>query len=109
MVVLPAITTDIGGRWSHQHVTQKVNNRHALYQIITSLRYLCREGLSIRDMLCNSIGLMIVDAYRSFSDRLIVESQYFTYDSLYLGHEDYSSSSDEGYSQESSTDDKVPV
>lgn len=33
---------------SQQHATLKANNQQALYQILTSLRYLCRQGLSIR-------------------------------------------------------------
>lgn len=48
MIVLPATTTDIGEHLSHQHTSQKVKNQQALHQIITSLRHLCRQKLSVR-------------------------------------------------------------
>ena len=48
MVVLPATTTDIGEHLSHEHASQKLKNQQALYQIITCLRYLYRQGLAVR-------------------------------------------------------------
>lgn len=48
MVVLPATTAYIGEHSSHQHASQKVKNKQPLHQIVSSLRYLCRQGLPIR-------------------------------------------------------------
>ena len=47
VVTLPSTTVDVG-ELSHQYARQKVNNRHALYQIFTSIKYLSRQGLSLR-------------------------------------------------------------
>ena len=49
MVVLPATTRDIGEHLSHEYASQKLKNQQALYQIISCLRYLCRQGLAFRD------------------------------------------------------------
>ena len=46
--VLPATTRDIGEQLSHQHAAQKVNNRQALLQIVSSIRFLSRQGLAMR-------------------------------------------------------------
>lgn len=48
MITLPATTRDIGEQLSHQHAIQKEKNRDALYQIFSSVKYLCRQGLSLR-------------------------------------------------------------
>ena len=33
---------------SEQHADQKIKNRHALYQIVSSIKFLCRQGLALR-------------------------------------------------------------
>ncbi len=43
-----AITRDIGEQLSHQHALQKVQNRQALFQILSAIRYLARQGLALR-------------------------------------------------------------
>ena len=48
MVTLPATTKDIGDQLSHLHASQKVKNRNALLQIVSSIRYLSRQGLALR-------------------------------------------------------------
>ena len=45
---LPSTTRDIGEQLSQQHVAQKLKNRQALYQILSSIRFLGRQGLAIR-------------------------------------------------------------
>ena len=48
IVTLPATTRDIGEQLSQQHAAQKLKNRQALYQIISSIRFLGRQGLAVR-------------------------------------------------------------
>lgn len=48
MITLPATTRDIGEQLSSEHASQKVKNREALVQIMSSVRYLCRQGLAMR-------------------------------------------------------------
>ena len=48
IITLPLTTRDIGEQLSQQHATQKLNNRQSLYQIISSMRYLGRQGLAFR-------------------------------------------------------------
>ncbi len=38
----------IGELLSKQHATQKLNNRHALHEILICVKYLCRQGLPLR-------------------------------------------------------------
>ena len=45
---LPLATRDIGEQLSQQHAAQKLKNRQALYQILSSIRFLGRQGLAIR-------------------------------------------------------------
>ena len=47
-VTHPAATRDIGEQLSHQHAAQKVNNRQALLQIVSLIRFLTRQGLAMR-------------------------------------------------------------
>ena len=48
MVVLPVTTTEIGEHLLHEYAGQQLENQQPLYQIISCLRYLCRQGLAIR-------------------------------------------------------------
>ena len=48
IITLPLTTRDIGEQLSQQHATQKLNNQQSLYQIISSIRYLGRQGLAFR-------------------------------------------------------------
>ena len=48
LFTIPSTTPDIGEMLSQQHAQQKINSRHALLEIITSVRYLCQQGLSLR-------------------------------------------------------------
>ena len=48
MVTLPATTRNIGELLSVQHAEQKAKNREALYQIVSSIRFLSRQGLAMR-------------------------------------------------------------
>ena len=48
MIVLPQTTTNIGELMSQQHAIQKRKNRDALHCIITSIKFLCRQGLALR-------------------------------------------------------------
>ena len=48
IVTLPSTTRDIGEQLSQQHSTQKLKNRQALYQILSSMKFLGRQGLAIR-------------------------------------------------------------
>ena len=48
MVTLSATTRDIGEQLLHQHATQKVNNQEALHQIVSSIKFLSRQGLAMR-------------------------------------------------------------
>ena len=48
MVTLPSTTRDIGEQLSQQHAAQKMKNRQALYQILSSIKFLSRQGLALR-------------------------------------------------------------
>lgn len=48
MVTLPSTTRDVGEQLSQQYTSQKQINREALHQIISCLKFLCRQGLPIR-------------------------------------------------------------
>ncbi len=48
MVTIPSTTKDVSVMLSKQFGSQKVKNQQALYHIISCIRYLCRQGLSIR-------------------------------------------------------------
>ncbi len=48
MVTLPSTTRDIGEQLSQQHAAQKLKNRQALCQILSSIRFLSRQGLAMR-------------------------------------------------------------
>lgn len=46
----------IGEQLSRQHAIQKIRNRDALYQIISSIRFLSRQGLALRGDGCERDG-----------------------------------------------------
>ena len=46
---MPSTTRDIGEQLSQQHAAQKVKNRQVLYQILSIIQYLCRQGLPLRE------------------------------------------------------------
>jgi len=48
IITLPSSTIGIGELLSKQHATQKLNNRHALHEILVCVKYLCRQGLPLR-------------------------------------------------------------
>ena len=48
LVTLPATTWDVGEHLSHEHAVQKVNNQQALLQVLSSARFLSRQGLTFR-------------------------------------------------------------
>jgi hypothetical protein len=48
IVTLPSTTRDIGEQLSQQHAAQKLKNRQALYQILSLIRFLGRQGLAVR-------------------------------------------------------------
>ena len=48
MITLPSTTRAIGELLSEQHAAQKVRNRQALLQILSSVRFLSRQGLAVR-------------------------------------------------------------
>lgn len=48
MVTLPSTIHDIGEQLSQQHALQKLRNRQALYQILSSIKFLCRQGIALR-------------------------------------------------------------
>ena len=48
LFTIPSTTPDIGEMLSQQHAQQKINSRHALLEIFTSVGYLCRQGLPLR-------------------------------------------------------------
>ncbi len=45
MVTIPSTTGNVGDLLSHQFATQK---RQALLQILSSIKFLCRQGLPLR-------------------------------------------------------------
>ena len=48
MVILPATTQDIGEQLSSQHARDKEQNRRMLLKITSCVRFLARQGLSLR-------------------------------------------------------------
>ncbi len=48
IITLPSSTIGIGELLSKQHAIQKLNNRHALHEILVCVKYLCRQGLPLR-------------------------------------------------------------
>ena len=48
IITLPGTTTDIGEQLSQQHQREKEQNRKMLMKIVSSLKYLARQGLPIR-------------------------------------------------------------
>ena len=48
IITLPATTRDIGEQLSQQHSKEKQVNRKMLLKIVSSLRYLARQGLAVR-------------------------------------------------------------
>ena len=48
MITIPSTTGDIGEQLSLKHAAQKVKNRQALLQIMSCVRFLCRQGLAMR-------------------------------------------------------------
>ena len=48
IITLPSTTKDIGNLLSKEHATSKRRNRAAFYHILSSIRYLARQGLAIR-------------------------------------------------------------
>ena len=48
MVTLPSTTRDTGEQLFQQHAAQKVKNRQALYQILSSIKFLSKQELAIR-------------------------------------------------------------
>ena len=72
---------------SHQHVTQKVKNQQALYQIIAVVRYLCRQGMSLRDdgneLDCNLCQLLYIKSdvapnqYGSSTKKMSIQVQKY--------------------------------
>ena len=48
MCSIRSTTRDIGEQLSQQHHEEKLKNRQALCQVISSIKYLCRQGLALR-------------------------------------------------------------
>ena len=48
MITLPSTTRNVGELLSQQYVAQKITNRQSLYQILTCIHFLCRQGLALR-------------------------------------------------------------
>ena len=48
MLTLPSTTPDIGEMLSSSLAREKVNNRHCLLKVMSSLKYLARQGISVR-------------------------------------------------------------
>ena len=48
LITLPATTSDIAEQLSLQHSKQKEANRQIFIKILSSLRYLARQGLPLR-------------------------------------------------------------
>ena len=48
ILTLSLTTCDIGKQLTQQHAAEKLNNWQALYQIISSVSFLGRQGLSLR-------------------------------------------------------------
>ena len=48
MIALPSTTHDIHEQLSQQHAAQKLRNSKALYQILSSIKFLCRQRIALR-------------------------------------------------------------
>ena len=48
MITIPSTTGDVDAQLSRQFATQKKNNQLALIQIMSSIQFLCRQGLPLR-------------------------------------------------------------
>jgi len=59
IITLLSTTKDIGEHLSHQHATLKANSQQALYQILTSLRYLCSRVYQSEEMEMNQMAILI--------------------------------------------------
>ena len=46
--MLPSTTTDVNVLLSQEFASQKVKNQQALYHILSSIKFLCRQGLALR-------------------------------------------------------------
>ena len=45
MVKIPSTVPDVGEMLSHQHASEKVRSRHALYEIMNTVKFLSRQAL----------------------------------------------------------------
>lgn len=48
MITIPATTKDVGEQLSQQHCQEKATNRKMFLNILSSIRYLARQGLALR-------------------------------------------------------------
>ena len=48
MLTIPSSCSDIGEQLSNVHAEQKIKHRQALFQILSCLWFLCRQGLALR-------------------------------------------------------------
>ena len=48
VVIFLLTTRDIGKQLSKEHAAQKIQNRQALYHILSAIKFLNRQGLAIR-------------------------------------------------------------
>lgn len=48
MITIPSTTKNVGAQLSKEHATQKRKNSQALWQIFSSIKFLCRQGLPLR-------------------------------------------------------------
>ena len=48
MVTIPSTVPDVGEMLSHQHASEKVRSRHALHEIMNTVKFLSRQALPLR-------------------------------------------------------------
>ena len=48
MITIPATTRNVGEQLSHIHCQEKATNRKMFLKILSSIRYLARQGLALR-------------------------------------------------------------
>ena len=48
VLTIPSSYSDIGEQLSNVHAEQKIKHRQALFQILSCLWFLCRQGLALR-------------------------------------------------------------
>ena len=48
VLIIPSSYSDIGEQLSNVHAEQKIKHRQALFQILSCLWFLCRQGLALR-------------------------------------------------------------